>query len=509
MNLATGTGSGGDATGDTLSGVENVTGSGLADQLTGDSGANLLSGGGGGDVLVGGAGADSLYGGSGTDTADYSASTAGVAVDLTAGTGSGGDAQGDVLNSIEHLVGSSFGDTLTGNTGNNQLSGGAGNDLVIGSTGNDTLYGGTEADSLLGEAGNDSLSGGDGNDTLSGGTGSDTLTGGLGRDVYELVASGGADRISDFSMVASGAQTEDQLDVSELQNLDGSPVKTFDVAVSDDGTGSAVLTFPGGETLVLAGVSPATAAQPGMLFSMGIPCFAEGTRILTPDGERPVQAIRPGDLVSTAEGEALPVLWHGRRQLTADDLAARPDLRPIRLRAGACGNRRELILSPQHGMVRACTEGPMLVRARHLAEVGQGARVMRGVRRVSYHHLLLPRHAVILAEGAQSESFYPGAEALAALTAADRAALAVALGLPPEMGGMPDRIALAYGPRCLPLASRRQVLPGTGKALGRSVDRIGAGKTAGMSPEDFPGSRAKRPRQPRQAPPAVICHETT
>ncbi|WP_454017899.1 hypothetical protein [Azospirillum sp. Marseille-Q6669] len=87
---------GGDAEGDRLTGIENLSGSGHADLLIGDGGANRLDGAAGDDTLIGGAGADTLVGGAGIDTADYSASAAGVTVDLAAGTGSGADAEGIV-----------------------------------------------------------------------------------------------------------------------------------------------------------------------------------------------------------------------------------------------------------------------------------------------------------------------------------------------------------------------------------------------------------------------------
>jgi serralysin len=114
VNLLTGSGSGGDAQGDTLSGIENIIGSAFADVLTGDSGAN---------TLVGGAGADALNGGAGADTADYSSSAAGVTVNLLTGSGSGGDAHGDTLSGIENITGSAFADTLTGDGGANTLAG--------------------------------------------------------------------------------------------------------------------------------------------------------------------------------------------------------------------------------------------------------------------------------------------------------------------------------------------------------------------------------------------------
>ena len=58
---------------DTLINIENLDGSGFADQLTGNSGNNVLSGNNGADVLIGGAGADDLWGGAGADRFDFNA----------------------------------------------------------------------------------------------------------------------------------------------------------------------------------------------------------------------------------------------------------------------------------------------------------------------------------------------------------------------------------------------------------------------------------------------------
>ena len=73
INLATGLESGGDATGDTLSGIEQVLGSAFADTLTGDANANTLWGMAGGDVLAGGGNGDVLKGGAGNDRFVYTA----------------------------------------------------------------------------------------------------------------------------------------------------------------------------------------------------------------------------------------------------------------------------------------------------------------------------------------------------------------------------------------------------------------------------------------------------
>ncbi|MGO1080369.1 calcium-binding protein [Inquilinus sp. CA228] len=66
-----GASTGGDAAGDTMSGIEQVLGSGFVDTLTGDTGANTLWGLAGDDVLTGGVGADTLKGGAGSDTFRY------------------------------------------------------------------------------------------------------------------------------------------------------------------------------------------------------------------------------------------------------------------------------------------------------------------------------------------------------------------------------------------------------------------------------------------------------
>ena len=107
-------------------GFENLTGSAGDDVLTGSSWDN---------VIEGGAGADFIYGGGVSpfgDTASYAGSASAVTVDLGAGTGTGGDAEGDQLSNIQHLLGSQWDDTLTGDLGFNMLEGGAGADQLDG-----------------------------------------------------------------------------------------------------------------------------------------------------------------------------------------------------------------------------------------------------------------------------------------------------------------------------------------------------------------------------------------
>ncbi|WP_052121544.1 calcium-binding protein, partial [Inquilinus limosus] len=190
VSLGTGQGSGGFAEGDRFSLVENITGSAFADRLTGVSGTNLLQGLSGSDILAGASGGDTLDGGAGTDLATYFGAVDAVTVDLAAGLGSRGDANGDRYLSIENVHGGQGGDSLTGDG---------------------------QANLLNGFEGGDTLSGGGGADTLVGGVGRDVLAGGAGADRFVLTGrndsalGGGADRITDFS----GAEG-DRIDLSAL-----------------------------------------------------------------------------------------------------------------------------------------------------------------------------------------------------------------------------------------------------------------------------------------------------
>ena len=234
VDLSTRAASGGHAAGDSFTGFEHVVGSGQADTLVGDAAANVLhggagtdsiEGGGGTDTIQGGEGADSIEGGSGadslsggggtgTDTLVYAGSNAAVSVNLLAGTASGGHAGGDTISGFEHLRGSRFDDSLTGDGGNNRIDGGAGGDTLTGGGGRDTLdYSRSDAAVSVdlsdnsasgGHATRDVISGfedvvGSGHHgTLAGGAGGSRLTGGAGNDRFVFSAGGSENTITDF-----------------------------------------------------------------------------------------------------------------------------------------------------------------------------------------------------------------------------------------------------------------------------------------------------------------------
>ncbi len=171
------------------------------EDLVGGPGDDALSGHDGDDTLTGGAGADTLDGGRGVDIADYSGSSSGVTVDLVAGTGVGGDAEGDVLSNIEGVTGSAHADVLTGDSGANVLSGGAGDDTLTGGAGADILDGGAGSDTYQ-------FSLGDGTDTINN---VDTDAGSI-----DLLAFGGSIDSNDLWF----AQADNDLVVSVLGTLD-------------------------------------------------------------------------------------------------------------------------------------------------------------------------------------------------------------------------------------------------------------------------------------------------
>lgn len=317
------------------------------------------------------------------------------------------------------------------------------------------------ADTLLGGFGDDTIYGEDGDDSISGGGDNDLLIGGAGNDTFGIVDGSGRDTVFDFDLMDDDedGSTNDQLDVSGLTDLLGGTIQTWDVNVSDDGYGNALLTFPNGEEMVLNGLSPEIVSQSGQLNSMGIPCFTHGTLIDTPEGAKPVEQLAVGDLVTCSDGAARPILWAGGRKIGRAELAANPDLLPIEIKSGTLGNRDLLRLSPQHAVALVNNGEEYLARAKHLAARGQGKiRIAKGVRQVSYHHLLLPCHALIRANGAWVESLWPGPQALGAL--GPRARLEIALCQPaliPALNG-DSPVEAIYGPLARPMMTRKEVL---------------------------------------------------
>jgi hypothetical protein len=91
----------------------------------------------------------------------------------------------------------------------------------------------------------------------------------------------------------------------------------------------------------------------------------------------------------------------------------------VRIAGAGFGADRDLIVSPQHGVLMASKSAPgdqQLIRATHLARArGGAARVMQGCRQITYVHILFEEHQIVFSNGIPSESFFPGPQALKAL----------------------------------------------------------------------------------------------
>ncbi len=145
VDLGQNTTSGGHASGDQISGFENVTGSSFGDQLTGDTTANTINAGAGDDVITVTSGGDTVIGGFGNDTLDFINAAQGITLNLETNTFGGGIADGLEAISIENIIGSAFNDQIIGSDFANTLTGGAGVDTLTGGGENDSIDGGDGA----------------------------------------------------------------------------------------------------------------------------------------------------------------------------------------------------------------------------------------------------------------------------------------------------------------------------------------------------------------------------
>ncbi len=153
----------------------------------------------------------------------------------------------------------------------------------------------------------------------------------------------------------------------------------------------------------------ATFTLTGDTVTTDAPCFCAGTLILTDRGECAVEALEVGDFVITIENgieTVSPVRWLGRRHVVVAHHPEPEHVDPIRISRDAIAPGvpvRDLFVSPDHALF---LDG-MLIPARqlvnHMTITRDGGRAT-----VSYHHVELDRHAVLLADGMSCESYLDG-----------------------------------------------------------------------------------------------------
>jgi hypothetical protein len=299
-------------------------------------------------------------------------------------------------------------DRLHGNDGDDLLIGGSGADSLYGNAGSDTLNGGGGADLLFGGPGDDVIIGGGGNDTILGGRGDDAINGGNENDFIVWRRGDGNDTINGGNN-ADTVALEGFSGTIALVNANTPPPGSTFGEWRYDGFQDGLRVFTNtvtGEVVRTANIGTITDDLRGLgTIDDNWPCFVAGTRIMTAAGEVPVERLRAGDLVVTlGAGPPLqPLVWTGRFEVWPSRSRDPRRSAPVCIRAGALADgvpHRDLRLSPDHALL---IEG-WLVPAGLLVD-GRGITQETWREHVAYVHVETARHAVLLSEGAPSETY--------------------------------------------------------------------------------------------------------
>lgn len=457
-----------------VGGADSINGGDGADTIYAGIGNDTVYGGAGNDNITGNVGDDLIYGGDGNDTLQGGGTDSGTQADTIYGDAGADSIDGNLGNDYldggadndnvsggagnDTVLGGAGDDSLYGNDGDDRVDGGVGNDFMTGGLGADTLLGGDGNDTLIGSnqpenntgdvgdvldggAGADSIYGGWGNDTITGGVGADTMTGGEGFDTFTTTGSSDTERdvITDFNTGTGqdfhdGIQTNnDFIDLSGFYNAttlaewnaahpDQQYANPLEWMRADQADG--VLDDPAGLNLQIVGVPGAD-----LTWDNTNVCFTADVMIETDRGMVRAGDLVVGDLVRTRDAGLQPIRWTGSRHYTPAQLEAAPQIRPIRIAAGALGEgvpSADLIVSPQHRvLVRSRIAQKMfgtdevLVAAKQLVLL-DGIDVVDTLEDVTYVHFLFDAHQIVFSNGAETESLFTGAEALKSVGAAAR-----------------------------------------------------------------------------------------
>ena len=376
------------------------------------------------------------------------------------------------------------------------------------------------------EDGSDIIDGGEGDDVIRAGSGTDTIDGGAGNDTYDALNSSSlpeeeisvtVDGAGDGTVTKTGDGTTDtvtsvenfianevggetdsisitgDIDRSTISGLNDSAVGTFTPANGGDpiafgGAGEPTInqllsrTYdPGTGVIKPNGTYEITSGEEdgaqvgGISFSnfeqanFSVVCYGLGSLVDTPDGPRPIEALRPGDLVETIDAGPQPVKWLRSADHSLDNEPE--DNRPVLIQAGALGPGKpasDLIVSPQHrilvgqcGQLDAAFSQQCMVPAKALTDLPR-VRFMRGKRAVTWVHFALAKHHITRVNGTLSESLLLGPMVMNGLSAPERSELErVFKGVPIDgaaLNGPPVRPLLGVGEAKRALRAARKAL---------------------------------------------------
>ena len=221
---------------------------------------------------------------------------------------------------------------------------------------------------------------------------------GSGTGNYEAYALTNVDsgEVIDFYDIGSGTTNILALDGAAA----GETSENLAVLVGPESTTTTLqFNLPNPDTLTYGTVDPG---------ATGIACFVEGALIETAEGPKRIETLQEGDLVLTRDNGVQPLRWIGSRTVSGHG-----EFAPVRFPKGVLGAERDHYLSQQHRVLVTgwmaellCGELEVLVPAKALARGGPG--IIEPRDEVTYFHLLFETHQIVVADGVESESFFPG-----------------------------------------------------------------------------------------------------
>lgn len=261
-------------------------------------------------------------------------------------------------------------------------------------------------------------------------------------------------------MISDQPLTEDRLGATVSVNVLGRDIQLVDVPLSEinsalaariDTIASGLGPIAGGPFRLISAALRSTADLGQTVIdrvtlnveqgdgTLAVICFTRGTLIQTEHGPIAIEDLAEGMLVATRDNGLQPLRWVGSRSIGALTLAAHPEIRPIRIRAGALGPNRptqDLIVSPQHRILirsriaqRMFDAEEVLVPAKQLLQ-NDGIDIATDLKSIDYFHLLFDQHEIVTSNGAETESLHTGPVALESVSKAARQEI---LALLPEL----------------------------------------------------------------------------
>jgi hypothetical protein len=251
-------------------------------------------------------------------------------------------------------------------------------------TGPQLMYAGTGTGVLIA---------GSGNDTMVSGPADTSMTGGGGDDQFLIEKAFGG---PSASIVINNFTQNDE---AVFVGYSASDVNNAFASAQTDQFGDVTITLSDGTTVTFTDVGSVSAVEP---YATEAQCFLKGTRIRAPDRDVLVEHLRLGDRVTAWFAGTAPIVWIGHRHIDCRRHPEPNKVWPVRVAAGAFGEGlplRDLLLSPDHVVF----VDNVLIPLRRLINGTSIEQVLMDA--VTYYHLELPAHDVVLAEGLATESY--------------------------------------------------------------------------------------------------------